>query len=187
MVDIMVGAEETLYGVNKDRLCNRVSYFNTMFNNDLEGALEGAAAYPEERTDSFNVFLIWVYEDSIPPLKLSKTANCRGWNWDPFEAYLLAAKFQSPPLQDKIMDALREGERITKMYHSLATVKEVYSRLDDNSALRRYFLQSLVKVILGSDDTNGWRTKDIWKVLDDDSRLLHHVLRLLRGREGKEI
>jgi hypothetical protein len=110
MVDIIVGPSKTLYRVHKDRLC--------------------AVSFPEKHPDSFNVFLTWVYEDTLSVLKVhkhsnpTKTPKNQSWNWDPFDNYLLAQTLGLLVLQDRIMDALRSGQARTKNIHSLATTKD---------------------------------------------------------------
>jgi hypothetical protein len=200
MVDIIVGLDQILYRVHKDRLCTQVPYFANLLkkpmtssdNTEDSQAAQDALptlSFPQEQPDSFNIFLTWVYEGTLPTLKRNKdVTKHRGWNWDPFEGYLLAQHLNLPLLQDLIMEALRSGQTATGMLHSLDTVKTVFPRVNNHSAMQRYLGHSLLKAIL-SADTNKlealYPTKEIWKLLDGDSALLMLILRYLRGMEGK--
>ncbi|KAE9368054.1 hypothetical protein N431DRAFT_471424 [Stipitochalara longipes BDJ] len=193
MADILVGPSKKLYRVHKDKLCKKAPYFadvfsdTTVFPEDLIPTI----SFPDEKPDTFNIFLTWIYEDHLPTLKPNKVPDKHhGWNWDIFDVYLLAQTLNLPVLQDLVMEALREGQRSHHMLHSLDTVKTVFPRLKDRCAMQRYIGHSLLKAILASDTAKFealYPTKAIQELLSSDPALLFLILRYLRGMEGRNM
>lgn len=57
--------KEKVFTVHKKRLCEKIPYFNTMFNGGWKESTEQIASFPEDTFDSFDVLLEWVYSDQL--------------------------------------------------------------------------------------------------------------------------
>jgi len=193
MVHIHVGPTQKLYTVHKDKLCKQAPYFVKVFSDTTKFPEDEipTVGFLDEKPDTFNVFLAWVYDDRLPALKPNKVPDKNhGWSWDVFDVYLLGKTLKLPVLQDQVMDAWREAQGTHHMLHSLETVKEIFPRLDDRCAMQRYLAHSLVKAILGSDTAKFeelYPTKKVQELLSEDEKLLGLVLRYLRGMEGRHM
>ncbi|TGO34764.1 hypothetical protein BHYA_0183g00160 [Botrytis hyacinthi] len=69
MVDIYVGKEKILFRVYKDILCNKIEFFDRMFNGKFKEANENAAVLPEDDPEAFDMLMWWVTYDMIRSLR----------------------------------------------------------------------------------------------------------------------
>ncbi|KAN0095102.1 hypothetical protein V8E51_015813 [Hyaloscypha variabilis] len=193
MVDILVGPTQKLHRVHKDKLCAKAPYFSTLFNDTTtfppDSDLIPTVSFPDELPSTFTIFLSWIYENHLPPLKPNKDrSKHHGWTWDVYDVYVLGQTLDLPVLQDLAMDALREAQRNYHQLHALSTIRDVFPRLKDRCAMQRYIGHSLVKAILAADTKKYeelYPTKEIVECLSADERLLGLVVRYLRGMEGR--
>lgn len=66
IVTLYVGTDEQKFIAYKDVLCNKVPYFDKMFNGGFEEANTLIARFPEDDPKPFDLMLGWVYEGTLP-------------------------------------------------------------------------------------------------------------------------
>ncbi|TGO60643.1 hypothetical protein BOTNAR_0142g00140 [Botryotinia narcissicola] len=65
LVDLIVGPEEALFRVHKSFLCNKIPYFNKMFNGGFIEAKENSAKFPEDGPQSFDILIEWLEDRAL--------------------------------------------------------------------------------------------------------------------------
>jgi len=63
MVDILVGAEKKLFRLHKTFLCQRIDYFDKMFNGEFVEAA-GIANLPEDDPAAFDLLVEWMFNSN---------------------------------------------------------------------------------------------------------------------------
>ncbi|KAF7886977.1 uncharacterized protein EAF02_003624 [Botrytis sinoallii] len=105
MVDIHVGKDEDSghFQLHKSILCEKVPYFEKMFNGNFEEGTTNSATLPEDDPEAFNILISWIYSDQVFPVGLRE---CTHETWCVGKLYLLADKLCLPDLMDRILDEL---------------------------------------------------------------------------------
>ncbi|TGO22308.1 hypothetical protein BPAE_0173g00080 [Botrytis paeoniae] len=165
MVDLIVGPEKTVFRVNKSLLCNKIPYFDKMFNGGFKEATDGLASFPEDFPEAFDILIQWIYSGRLQWFDIGTAGTSASWDFLNF--YCLVEKICFTQLADFALDTCRKiclGR--DHVFESPAYVQEVYNFTSNQSGLRRFFVQQLV-----------WRyyTKEDSK--DNPNDLFIHLMR----------
>ncbi|TGO18014.1 hypothetical protein BTUL_0013g00910 [Botrytis tulipae] len=142
MVDLIVGPEEALFRVHKSFLCNKIPYFDRMFNGGFIEAKENSAKFPEDGPESFDILIEWVYSGYIRFYEVG--INDSPESWDFLRFYALAEKLGLTQLEDRALDLYRQSSRVKNATFDMAWATKAYEITPPGSALRRYAIQVLV-------------------------------------------
>lgn len=152
MVEIFVGPDKKLFRVYKKVLCDKIDYFDKMFNRSFKEANEGKVTLPEEKLKSFDLLLGWVYHGIIRPLTFACKGTRSRYSWCPIKFYSLAEKLCLPNLQDWIMSTLIETDDTENTLEAGYHASLVYQVTHPNSPLRKYVSQGMAYLLLNKPD-----------------------------------
>ncbi|TVY82152.1 Reducing polyketide synthase [Lachnellula suecica] len=170
IVDIFVGPEERLFRVHKTLLCERIPYFEKMFQGGFKETVEGTARMPEDDSDAFDALLdMVVYHDKIRPLaSVNNNDGSQSLNWDPIGFYGLAEKLCLFGIADHIMDAVLIYHSRTQQVPSVDFVHRAYSKTTENSKLRKYAARAIFYALQKFEGSiSGWKTSEVQKLFED--------------------
>ena len=92
-VDIHVGVNKEHFCVHKEILCAKIPYFEKMFKGGFKESSDGSATLPDDRSESFDLLLGWVYHNTIRPLSIierdGKGVGTTSWSAVPFDGLAL--------------------------------------------------------------------------------------------------
>ncbi|KAF7918332.1 hypothetical protein BELL_0018g00090 [Botrytis elliptica] len=142
MVDLIVGPEEALFRVHKSFLCNKIQYFDRMFNGGFKEAKENSAKFPEGLPESFDILIEWVYSGHVRFYEVGDNAGPENWNFLCF--YALAEKLGLTQLEDRALDIYRHSCRAKNSNFGMDWATKAYQITPEGAALRRYTIQVLV-------------------------------------------
>lgn len=143
MVDITVGPQKKLFRVYKKALCDKVPYFDKMFNSGFKESA-GYAHFPADSVESFELLMQWIYSSTLTPLKVHKfPSGSFRFNWDDLSLYALAEKLILKDLMDTVMDQVYDASKKAKVVISLHRAEQVYSSTTEGSSFRRYAIRAL--------------------------------------------
>ncbi|RDW91928.1 hypothetical protein BP5796_01322 [Coleophoma crateriformis] len=175
MVDLYVGTDQELFRIHKQVLCRRIPYFSSMFSSSFREAEEATAQFPEDRAESFDILLEWVYLGRLRKLVSIDEDGKR--NYDPYALYILLDKLRLPNLMDHLADMIIEHHRTTNKSISPRTIVNIYQNTSPGCPLRKYCLQRLQNSIAHPHPGGGYNPR--WKViLRDNEDLLDDYLKL---------
>jgi hypothetical protein len=183
MVDILVGPQRRLFRVHKSFLCNRIPYFDKMFNSGFIEASENKATLSEDDPDSFDVLIDWAYTGTLRPLERDKK---RGYNWEPIPFYILVEKMCLPKLMDQVMDAYRAGQKRRSSFMPFDTAQICY-KTQEHSSIRRYAVHSLVHIFLHSIRDDLWSISGFQNLIKTNDDLGKDFLVLLKAQSSKAL
>ncbi|KAF7900958.1 hypothetical protein EAF00_003179 [Botryotinia globosa] len=126
--------------VYKDILCNKIEFFDRMFNGKFKEAKENAAVLPEDDPEAFDMLMWWVTHDMVRSL--------RGEGFrKKLHLWVLADKLCLANLQDYVMNIWRGEDKIDDIY---CTAEEFHKSPPRQYAARMLRFQSLKR-------PTGWR------------------------------
>ncbi|KAF7900957.1 hypothetical protein EAF00_003178 [Botryotinia globosa] len=142
MVELKVGPEEALFRVHKSFLCNKIPYFDRMFNGGFIEAKENSAKFPEDDPQSFDILIEWVYSGYVRSYEVGIYGSPESWDFLRF--YALAEKLGLTQLKDRALDLYRQSSVVRNATFVMNWATEAYGITPPGSALRRYAIQVLV-------------------------------------------
>lgn len=173
MVDILVGPEEKLFRVHKNKLC-KISYFHRLFNSGFKETTENIARFPEDDCGAFDLLIEWVYDPSLPrfadhnqnisPAKYQTRPDA---SWRLLDLYALAEKYCIPTLQNLAMDIIRKRHKQQNMLPSAQWVQQAYEKTPTDSALSKYAVTALYYIIDCKYSESDWPTSEVEKLFQE--------------------
>lgn len=192
MVDIYVGPEEQLVRVHKSRLCNRIDYFDKMFNGKFKEAIDNVARLPEDDPAEFDVLIQWVYcpkPDQIQALTtITNSEGQGGPSWDAVGFYSLAEKYCLRELQNLIMDALLKYHIKQDELPAPSFVDRAYSRTSSESLMAKYALRTIYFILASESNIydKGWPSSEIEKLFKDHPTFAADYINVQRKEESMD-
>ncbi|TVY81684.1 hypothetical protein LSUE1_G005999 [Lachnellula suecica] len=185
MVSIYVGEDEDEehFTVHKELLCNKIPYFQKMFQGGFNEAKTSVARFPEDEPESFDLLLGWVYEDKIR--HLTKEPSIEGdtsgldSSWDPDKLYGLAHKLCIPELMDSVIDTYRGFLKMTHSGPSYSSFTDGYTLTRPGSPYRRFLALCLAHSLKGESDVIMFDIPKMVQVTIDIPALSLHVMKIL--------
>jgi hypothetical protein len=117
---LFVGPEATLFRVHKKILCDKVPYFDKMFNGGFLEATEMKAILPEDDPVVYGLLLEWVYSGCYAKLDIKDHTSSSGPFIERIKLYAFAEKICLVPLMDYTMTTL-----ISNYHHHMKALSDV--------------------------------------------------------------
>ncbi|KAF7863072.1 hypothetical protein EAF04_007155 [Stromatinia cepivora] len=136
MVDIYVGKEKQLFRIYKDLLCNKIEFFDKMFNGNFKEATENTAILPEDDPEAFDMLMCWAAYGTIRSLRhenFQKTLNL----------WILVEKLCLGSLQDHVMDMWRNNDKLEDKYYKAEELQYIFDKTPSKSPPRQYAARML--------------------------------------------
>ncbi|KAF7944818.1 uncharacterized protein EAE97_005451 [Botrytis byssoidea] len=121
MIDIYVGEEKILFRVYKDTLCNKIEFFDRMFNGKFKEANENAAVLPEDDPEAFDML---IFRKKL-------------------HLWVLADKLCLANLQDYVMNIWRGEDKIGEIYYTAEEFQYIFGKTASKSPPRQYAARML--------------------------------------------
>ncbi|THV46335.1 hypothetical protein BGAL_0394g00020 [Botrytis galanthina] len=134
-VDIYVGKENILFRVYKDILCNKIEFFDKMFNGKFKEANENAAILPEDDPEAFDILMCWVAQDTVSV----KVQDFR----EKLHLWVLVDKLCLGNLQKSIMNIWRIEDKIYDTYYTAEEFQYIFEKTARKSPPRQYAARML--------------------------------------------
>ncbi len=145
------GVEKTHFRIHKNVLCNKVPFFDKMFNSGFKESTDSMATLPEDDPKAFDVLLEWVYAGALRSIITWNDKEDEAplhSNYNPSEVYFLAEKLLLPALQDLVIDTTRRESLKQRLLPFLPKLKEQYGRTMKGSGLQRFYAQLVAYLIV---------------------------------------
>ncbi|TGO34766.1 hypothetical protein BHYA_0183g00180 [Botrytis hyacinthi] len=178
MVDLIVGPEEALFRVHKSFLCNKIPYFDRMFNGGFIEAKENSAKFPEDGPESFDILIEWVYSGYIRFYEVGVSDSPESWNFIRF--YALAEKLGLTQLEDHALDLYRQSSKVKNATFDMSWATKAYEITPQGSALRRYAIQVLVWRFHTQEDSDFNVNDHFIQTMESDHDLFTDFMLALR-------
>ncbi|KUJ07195.1 uncharacterized protein LY89DRAFT_601881 [Mollisia scopiformis] len=153
MVDINVGKgkAETHFRVHKAILCAKLPYFDKMLNSGFKEGTENRVNLPEDDPDSFDLLMVWVYNDTLPPLEWNKSISgfTKTSNWHAFNLYALADKLCLEILMDQIASSYISATLALDALPGPNYLGTIFQTLPGHTAFRKYAASCLHYILHG--------------------------------------
>ncbi|KAK6609940.1 hypothetical protein H4I95_02999 [Botrytis cinerea] len=194
MVDIHVGEDEDSghFKLHKSILCDKVPYFENMFNGNFIEGTTNSASLPEDDPEVFNMLVSWIYSDQVGPLEQKIGDDGR---WCVGNLYLLADKLCLPDLMDQILDELTfHMERKNwipriSMTRSPISMESLYNCSPRKNCGMFRLTASIICYLLceaqGAIYPKYWPTEDIDAFLTSHDDLRHEVFKMIRAQRNE--
>ncbi|TGO48341.1 hypothetical protein BCON_0243g00130 [Botryotinia convoluta] len=188
MVHLYVGEEKEHFRVHKAILCDKIPYFEKIFKDGgFIESLTSTAYFPEDHASTFDILIEWAYTGMLPPICLAPRDKVLRWDFGEF--YILLDKLCLFDLMDEAMDMFRKTENYTDEHYAGEDMIILYSRLYQDSPLRRYLLDCL----LYRFSQKGENVEDLWSptsmdvIFEAEDNLAIDYLETLRTSYGEEM
>ncbi|KAI9704809.1 MAG: hypothetical protein M1836_006589 [Candelina mexicana] len=179
MVDLYVGPEHKLFRVHKKLICNRSAFFDKALNGKFKEGQAGIMYLFQGNPTSFEIFVTWLYMDSIEPVpRLEDKDEWPGLLARFLDLYILADRLCINVLNtamDRIQQALRANNLTISGEHT-----RIYNNTVTGSPLRRFLAQ------LAAWDLQGTWGRDVTQYLKEGANLdvAGDIIDLLRRCEA---
>ncbi|KAI9646439.1 hypothetical protein NHQ30_004431 [Ciborinia camelliae] len=188
MVRIEVGGsyQKAVFNIHQDILCNKIPFFDKMFNGEfLEGTTK-RAEFPEDDVDSFKLLLGWVYNGAIEPHESLEFPFCNTSSIPLLELFILAEKYDITQLVDDCMDYLIKVLREKRLILGTFMWVYTYKHTRRTSKLRLFFTRLAAYALRFrngefTSDPTFWTLDDIHSILSQNSDMLMDYLALVQG------
>lgn len=175
-------AEKIIF--HKQILCQKVEFFNKMFNSDFAEGNSQTTDLPEDEPLPFKLLAGWVYTDKLEvPLVQGKTSLV-----EVVKVFGLAEKYDITALADQTMDVLTKTWKVQGMLPSASTISLAYEITHSRSKLRLLMARTFVYIILHQDPgcTQGaWSNEAMNELARKHEDLSLDVFALMRCQAGK--
>ncbi|KAF4625607.1 hypothetical protein G7Y89_g12559 [Cudoniella acicularis] len=181
MVDLYIGPTEEHFRAHKRLLCDKIPYFDKMFNGGFKEASDNTAKLPEDNPDTFEDLLnMAVY--SAEPYTLSPLTNTaasiytgKEFPFDPLNLYCLAEKLCLPLLMDNVLEAYFDYQRLNYKYPSIDFCCQVYARTPEGSHFREYVVQVVYSLLNEDHGKQNEELKTSWPTEEVQEKLFSIV------------
>lgn len=144
LTTVEVGPKKKVYNVHKDLLIFYSDYFRAALNGSFKEAIEGKISLHGEREDVFDIFNQFVYSRVIADEQDHR------FTWDLLVAtWLFGDKYMVPTLQNIIMDAILEKNRLERAVPTVQ-ISLIWEKTLPSSPLRRFILDQVVYMMKAS-------------------------------------
>ncbi|KAH7348888.1 hypothetical protein BKA65DRAFT_398386 [Rhexocercosporidium sp. MPI-PUGE-AT-0058] len=186
MVDIHVGEAPNAkhFRIHKAILCQKVPFFDTMFNGGFKEATENKANLPSDRWETFDVLQEWVYTGTLRKLSVKTNSETKLLNYSIINAYMLFDKFCLPHLADMIVSMYITMSVTSDVLPRVTDIATAYTVLPPASKFRQYFLMVLHFINAGlsrcAHHLNVWSEEKLSQLLVQHPTLCLDYMKLTR-------
>ncbi|KAL8733768.1 MAG: hypothetical protein Q9166_001962 [cf. Caloplaca sp. 2 TL-2023] len=181
-VTILVGQGETPFYIHRDLLCDRSAHFRAALKGHFKEAKTGQIAFPEEQAETFDLFVYWVYRDTLPHIHKGED----------LQYYISLMSFARSILLEELynncMDIVRNhfyfSRRAANKDGPIVTVDDismVYNAPEKLSKLRFCvcFEAALHVAINANNGSPGWMDSNLARLLEQGGDFASDFPRLL--------
>ncbi|KAH6668903.1 hypothetical protein B0J14DRAFT_641646 [Halenospora varia] len=189
-VELFVGEEEEPFRIHKKKLCDKIPYFNTMFNSDFQEGRDSRAFSPKGKVVCFDMLQYWLYHGSLPGISEFWDKSQNNWKCSLLSVYSLADKFLLPSLMDEVMDLVIAHCNAQMLFPTLRDAITFYEITLQGSALRKFASRGIHYVLDQpvTSDKAIWRIEDIYQAIAECPALEIDVLESIRLQgQGKRV
>lgn len=181
MVTVWVGgteeAEPKKYTIHKKLICHHSTYFDTAFNGSFKEAKENEIKLSEDTSETFDVFVHWLYSAHLPSEEGSSEASDLSLYY--LRLFIIADKYLIPQLQAESYRKIRWYFG-TSYFPRKTFVYELFTSSLATTKLHEYFIKLCAYFIVNDrtypDHWQGLLNTDEYfaaEVAKDMSRRLH--------------
>jgi hypothetical protein len=135
-VDLYLGPDRVHFHIHQKLLCKISPVFDKMFNSGFAEATKKSAELPEDDSETFESFILWLYRGTLDDIDKS-TANSEGGPmWERIKLYCFAEKYCIDVLADSAMDTIIDG--FTGVCIHADSIYLAYQNTSGGAALRSY-------------------------------------------------
>lgn len=193
IVKLVVGSDDEAktFPVHRKRLCQKVPYFEAMFNGPyIEGQTQ-SAKMPEDDPIAFQSMLAWVYLDTIEHFTAKSTKGGPILDMTHYiTLYALAEKYNITELADMTMDYMLRESVMPNCFPRPDQIKICYELTHAESKLRVFVSRcfAYLTLTLKDDHAKGlWNKDKLYDLMVEVPDLGKDALLLLRHQAGKTI
>jgi BTB/POZ domain len=142
-VVIKVGSSQEIFHVHKAFLCEVSPFFRAALDGAFKEALEDAMTFPEDKQETFERFLAWLYfkeyavtsKEGSARLEDKDTENC--WD-DIIDDHVFADKIKAEAFDREIMTRVLHAYQFWGLKQmKFKAIVRIYTECRENSSLRR--------------------------------------------------
>lgn len=135
---VKVGSPSESFHVHKSFLCNASSFFRAALEGRFSESADGVVNLPEDKPDTFDRFLAWLYLKEYDIGQLMKDRSNTGYWRGIIHDHVFADKIHVEAFQKFIIDQVVEAYQSRNLdTMSLKIVREIYATTPEASPLRR--------------------------------------------------
>ncbi|EKD18615.1 uncharacterized protein L3040_002041 [Drepanopeziza brunnea f. sp. 'multigermtubi'] len=172
---ITVGSGPTArtFKVHTDLICSKVPFFKAMFKGNFKEAATQTATLPEDDPLAFELFLGWVYRDTVNKLS----------HMTPYlKLFGFAEKYTVVTLMDNTMDALVAAFKEKNYLFHQVYMEEIYQITHESSKMRVFASRCFAFALMTCPDTGIWSTTTLMSMTSTHrDEILVDSLRLIRA------
>ncbi|KAF7875246.1 hypothetical protein EAF04_002418 [Stromatinia cepivora] len=188
-IEVGTGNERVVFALHQRILCNKIPFFNKMFNGKFQESVSHTAMMPEDNVDAFKIMIGWVYNEVI---ELNIGFECENSSSMALvELLILAEKYDISPFVDATMDYLVNLLRQKHLMIGQAMWLHAYKHTCRASKLRLFVTRVAVFAMRCkdgefSDNTVFWSLREVHSILSQDPEMLMDYLAMTQGAEPQE-
>ena len=171
VVTIEVGGDGKTFKVHKKLLCNKAPVFAAMFNGNFQESSTGVARLPEDKDDTFEYFLGWLYRGTLDTLQDALQF---------YDLYGFAEKYNLVELMDMTIDALNGFFASNKFLPAGETLDYIYEITHEKSKLRTLVLRCYTYATVEFTDSGSWTTESMLPSGPNAMEAITDIFRQLR-------
>lgn len=134
-----IGSKRKIFQVHKALVCQSAPFFEKAFNGPFQEGQEGVMHLPEDNTESFSMFVHWLYRSTIPE------GNSQEYLNNLYHLYSFSEKITPClDLADKTLHYIQDVFRIFRRKMDRSTLVLVYENTLQHSVLRKFCVHVMV-------------------------------------------
>ncbi|KAF7909214.1 uncharacterized protein EAE98_012293 [Botrytis deweyae] len=190
-LEVGTGFDQVVFNVHKAILCNKIAFFDKMFNGKFLEGITHCAKMPEDNIEAFKLMLGWVYSGVIEPGIGLTFADGNSASTPLLELLILAEKYDINPLVDVTMDYLINLLQEKRIIIGESLWVYTYKHTRRTSKLRLFFTRLAIYAMRFKDgeftsNPKFWTLKEIHSILAQNSEILMDYLALTQGVKLQE-
>ncbi|TGO44417.1 hypothetical protein BCON_0523g00040 [Botryotinia convoluta] len=190
-LEVGTGFDQVVFNVHKTILCQKIAFFDKMFNGKFLEGITHSAKMPEDNIEAFKLMLGWVYSGAIEPGIGLTFADGNSASTPLLELLILAEKYDINPLVDATMDYLINLLQEKKIIIGESLWVYTYKNTRRTSKLRLFFTRLAIYAMRFKDgelssNPKFWTVKAIHSILSQNPDILMDYLALTQGVKLQE-
>lgn len=184
------GAERREFSFSKKILCDKIPYFQALFNGPFLEGISQSADFPEDDPTTFGLLLGWVYTGIIEtPHPKPQLHEKYAGTFQIMALYALAEKYNITSLQDQAMNYICTSSSKKGTWQYPSAMATAYGWTHERSRLRLYIIRAFVyltlcnKMVRGSPEFND---DHLCAALLENDDLFKDFFTLLRNNGPKK-
>ncbi|KAF7885358.1 uncharacterized protein EAF01_011423 [Botrytis porri] len=190
-LEVGTGFDQAVFTVHKTILCEKIAFFDKMFNGKFLEGITHCAKMPEDNIEAFKLMIGWVYSGVIEPGIGLTFANGNSASTPLLELVILAEKYDINALVDATMDYLIKLLQVKRIIIGESLWVYTYENTRRTSKLRLFFTRTAIYAMRFKDgeftsSPKFWTVKAIHSILSRNPEILMDYLALTQGVKLQE-